>query len=231
MKPPANLIGQTFSQLNVMSLSHRTESGHFFWLCVCTCGNQHIASTSALRSGAIKSCGCYNDWLKRNRRPPMEDQFWAKVIRKGAEECWEWAGRRERRGYGRMKYKGIKKIAHRVSWEIAHPEDAPLSPDVLICHRCDNPPCCNPSHLFKGTQLENMSDKMAKGRHVTICAISQETVDEIRRLGKTGMRHREIGEIVKVSQGHVSAIIRGKARASVATHHPEKVPRRAFPHT
>lgn len=91
-----------------------------------------------------------------------EERFWSHVDRSaGLFECWTWTAFRHPFGYGKVKWHGVSRDAHRVAYEIA----VGLIPAGLnVCHRCDNPPCCNPAHLFLGTQHENVLDMVAKGR-------------------------------------------------------------------
>lgn len=76
--------------------------------------------------------------------------------------CWEWLGCINNKGYGRLTYKRKNKYAHRVSYEIHF--GVSLTSE-LVLHKCDNPRCVNPSHLFLGSQKDNMQDCAKKGRH------------------------------------------------------------------
>lgn len=93
---------------------------------------------------------------------PIEERFWGKVNRIGFEECWEWMAARDPNGYGRIGGKRPRaELAHRVAYRLTR-GDIPLG--LHVCHSCDNPPCCNPNHLFLGTDLDNNRDMRAKGR-------------------------------------------------------------------
>lgn len=88
-------------------------------------------------------------------------RFWSKVAIGKPDDCWLWQGSLARGGYGQFKAKGRMLRAHRVAYLLGHGHD-PI--DSLICHDCDNPPCCNPSHVSLGTPLSNLQDAAKKGR-------------------------------------------------------------------
>lgn len=93
--------------------------------------------------------------------------FWSKVERFEPSKCWPWMAGTLSNGYGYFRIPGTRILncrflAHRISWMISH---GPIPDGLFACHSCDNPPCCNPDHIFIGTQKENISDMMAKGRH------------------------------------------------------------------
>lgn len=76
-------------------------------------------------------------------------------------ECIEWAGARNRQGYGITYKDGKGRRAHRVAWEEAN---GPIPEGLFVCHSCDNPPCVNSEHLFLGTPNDNVQDMLRKGR-------------------------------------------------------------------
>jgi len=96
-------------------------------------------------------------------KPKYIERFWARVKKGKPDECWEWTASKNPKGYGwfRPGSKGCPFHAHRIAWRIAN---GPVPVGLCVLHRCDNPPCCNPHHLFLGTQLDNVRDKVQKGR-------------------------------------------------------------------
>lgn len=131
-------------------------------------------------------------------------------------ECWIWEGSFNTSGYGCLEWNGGKYIsAHRASYLI-HFNDLPSN--LSICHKCDNPTCVNPSHLFLGTPKDNAQDRDKKGRLKTLKhdshpmrKITMEIAKEIRELIKTNKYHlREISEKYNLSKTNILHIKHNK---------------------
>lgn len=144
------------------------------------------------------------DWTER---------FWSKVDRAGPDECWLWKGARHPKGYGEFRSPpGITKIAHRVAFILSH---GGIPSGLLICHSCDNPPCCNPKHLFAGTAKENSLDMVSKcrsprGERQGHTSMTEREVRAIRRLNDLSVRQKDLAEAFGVPQQTMSAIINRK---------------------
>lgn len=92
----------------------------------------------------------------------VEDRFWSKVDK--TDGCWNWTAYRNKKGYGMIRVGDTMTLAHRWSAQ----QSGLAIDNLLVCHRCDNPRCVNPAHLFVGTHADNMTDMMAKGRQAKI---------------------------------------------------------------
>lgn len=147
--------------------------------------------------------------LARDARSPVSERFWRNVRK--SDGCWEWTAYRDGRGYGSIRSDGATWRAHRLSWVMAH---GPILPGLFVCHRCDNPPCVNPVHLFLGTPADNMRDMDAKGRRVAMpgalnrhAKLTPAQVIEIRRRAANGERGTALAAEFGISQPSAHMVI------------------------
>lgn len=155
------------------------------------------------------------------QRTQME-RFWSKVNK--MDGCWEWVGLLNRGcGYGRHCYEGKDMKAHRLSYMIHHPLTIDLQehPKLQVCHKCDNPKCVNPSHLWLGTHTDNMRDKQTKGRqsigekHGSVKLTEQQVRDIREKYEKGNTTHRKLADEYGVSKSTISDIINRKNWAHI----------------
>lgn len=149
------------------------------------------------------------------------DRFWEKVSIGWKGECWPWKGALDGAGYGDFKFGGRNTKAHRVSWEL---ENGPIPGDdsyhgVCVLHKCDNPACVNPDHLFLGSHQENMTDRGRKDRHATgessgRAKLSEDDVRAIRYFANT-FSSRKLGEMYGVGHRQILNILHYKSWANV----------------
>lgn len=156
------------------------------------CGRSFVAAKDVVKRGDARFCTrrcMYDSWT----RPTVN--FW-KHVRKGGS-CWEWTGYRMDKGYG-IAWDGKKRwLAHRYSYTMVHGDPG----DKLICHKCDNPRCVRPDHLFIGTQADNMKDAATKDRVAH------------------GDRHSKAKLTSKSAATIVSAVLSGTPQRQVAFRH------------
>ena len=141
----------------------------------------------------------------------ISQRFWLKVNKDTKDECWLWTGSRKGIGYGELwdNDKQKNRYAHRISWEL---HNGPIPKRKCVLHKCDNPLCVNPNHLYLGTHSDNMYDRSIRNREGDIgvapklCSEEIQLVKElykIRELNmsalgrKFGVSHTTIGRIVK----------------------------------
>lgn len=132
-------------------------------------------------------------------------RFFSKVDRSGA--CWLWTGARTTAGYGSFRTAGKAWLAHRLAWFLLHGENPGK---LFVCHRCDNPPCINPLHLFLGTAKDNAADMSTKQRAARRCRekLSDQDVIEILELhSATGWGSKNLAKALDVNRGSAEHFI------------------------
>lgn len=141
--------------------------------------------------------------------------FWSRIDVKNISECWQWMGCKVKGGYGQTSFNGVLYIAHRIAYFLHTNEDPRL---LKVCHSCDTPSCCNPHHLWAGTQRENLGDMVAKqrspnncGRHNPSAKLNEEQVRQIRGLFKAGVRRKELAQQYNISYSTIKYIVRYKS--------------------
>jgi hypothetical protein len=154
--------------------------------------------------------------IRKIRSPNSIDTFWSRVQKAEPQRCWNWLAGRDPNGYGNFSMGGLSYRVHRFSWELAH--GAIGDRTIYVCHRCDNPSCVNPKHLFLGTNRDNIRDSVKKlrrrqgGLHHN-AKLDGSKVREIRRLLAGGDHsQRTIGRMFGVARGTIAHIAQGKTR-------------------
>ncbi len=147
--------------------------------------------------------------------------FWSKVNKDGPMHpynielgnCWIWtAFTDKKKGYGSFGLNGKVERSHRVSWKI---NNLSIPPKILVCHSCDVTACVNPSHLFLGTNLENMKDRNSKNRQARPIGelqgahkLIEDEIVEIRKLYSSGnYTQTELAKMFNVDQTNISCIV------------------------
>ena len=153
-------------------------------------------------------------------RCTLEERFWSKVGVEGPDDCWIWRRGLNDSGYGQFKLiaGGSPKRASRVAWLLTYGDPG----SSLVLHKCDNPPCCNPAHLFLGTHFDNNADMTSKGRRrvgpqrdrarqiARLRHLTDEQIAEAHRRHAAGESRRSIARSFGVANTTIDDLINGK---------------------
>lgn len=140
------------------------------------------------------------------------ERFWEKVEIDSGDKCWLWCSQKDKNGYGLFRFNGKHAFAHRVAYELTHG----VSIGEKCClHHCDVPACVNPSHLFLGSQADNLRDMQKKGRQVSgeqhgNHKLTDKDVDEI--MSSPHVKGIDLATKYGVSPAHISNIRHGHRR-------------------
>lgn len=128
--------------------------------------------------------------------------------------CLEWTWYKTRHGYGQMHYGGVVKFTHRLAYELKH---GPIPRGMHVCHTCDNPPCCNPDHLFLGSQTDNMTDKTNKNRQAQSLQLPQTVLTDqnVRDIRTSSNSAKELAKQYNVTVAHIRDIIAKRRRKNI----------------
>jgi hypothetical protein len=139
-------------------------------------------------------------------------RFWSKVNRRDSKECWNWKATLNKYDYGQIKYSGKLILSHRLVWILIHGE---IPENMCVLHHCDNPSCCNPSHLYLGTHQDNMRDRSSRGRTSRHTGesngrakLTRNTVMKIRDQIKNGLSYGAVAKMFKISNATIGHIAR-----------------------
>ena len=210
--------GEKFGMYTILKDSgKRTKDRGIIWICRCDCGKIKDVSWKLLRNiNKPRSCGC-------SRKLNSLKSFF-KNYDVSENDCWEWKGNLNKGGYGKF---GTNGLAHRKSYEL---HKGKISKGLCVCHRCDNPKCVNPDHLFLGTIADNNRDRHQKGRSakgykrldptigskIGTSIINEEIVYQIRKMRIDGKEYQEIADHFKLDWDHVRKICKNTIWKHVA---------------
>lgn len=151
--------------------------------------------------------------LNVERRWPLtpEQRVWGKVQKGQPDECWPWTGRRNAQGYGTTKVGNNFWLVTRLIWTWQHGE---IPEGMCVLHRCDNPTCVNPAHLWLGTRTDNNRDRDRKGRYhggrgerQWKAKLTETDVKAIRQAGANGIATGKLAAQFSVSTSTIRYVV------------------------
>lgn len=170
---------------------------------------------------------CHKHYMRVRRSgtlgtPKFDRSWFEKALEKTSKQgdCWVFLGAKGGGGYGVIKNNGKQYGLSRLAFsELVEP----LRPGMFVCHRCDNPACWNPDHLFQGTHADNMEDMAAKGRASRASGerkhtskLKDDDVRKIRQLLRDGLSQRKVAAQFNVTQSCIWNISSGRCWSEIA---------------
>jgi hypothetical protein len=151
---------------------------------------------------------------KTMRNEPVTERFWSKVSKAEADACWPYTANTTKLGYGMFYLDGRNHPAHRVAFLLTHGR----WPQPHCLHSCDNPPCCNPTHLSEGTHQENMHQMIERDRRVSPAGeshpsarLTEDDIVEAQQLRDQGWKLSDLGERYGVSLSAIGRALQGRS--------------------
>lgn len=193
---------------------YRTTQPRTIAIRACKACNRFFPVTNLHKRKTFCSYVCIGSAVAQKSRISFADRFW-KYVEK-SDGCWTWTGSRHRGGYGQINSSQNNSTgerhqpmpASRASWLVHFGE---IGDGLEVCHRCDNPPCVRPDHLFLGTRQQNSEDKVRKGRQARgersgVAKLTADQVIEIRRQFDSGRQQVLIAADFGIRAQHVRLI-------------------------
>jgi hypothetical protein len=147
-----------------------------------------------------------------------KERFWSKVDVQEPDNCWNWKEAISNSGYGRIRINYKLYSSHRIAWEAIN---GPIPKGKMVLHKCDNKLCCNPAHLYCGTQKDNMHDKTVRyngpylggeGRQPKLREDEVRLIRELWGDGRKSIHQADIAKMFKVSPPTISRIVNSASR-------------------
>lgn len=168
------------------------------------CGKPHSAKGFCVRHYTLLRRKGTPAW----EPPSMEERFWAKVDRRGPDDCWPWTAGRHRFGHGQFHREHRNPVpASRMAWELTH---GPIPDGLWVLHNCHQPWCCNPAHLRLGTHADNTEDMVRAGRQAMGDHVPSERRPRGDRHGRTRLSD---ADVERVRAEYVPKIVTRRALA------------------
>lgn len=133
------------------------------------------------------------------------DRFLCKFDITGSDDCWIWNKSVNQYGYGKFSLNRHIVLAHRISYEVFIQD---ITDELKVLHKCDNPPCCNPEHLFLGTVADNNLDKTIKRAGGGFYQLEENLEIALREYENTYLSFRKIGEMYGISESYLARLYR-----------------------
>lgn len=184
----------------------------------CRICDKHFLTTAyrlSVGRGLFCSRSCSDKGRERKKPKSVRDRYYSMISTRHDSECWRWLHAKNEGGYGLIQIGRTSRFAHRVSW-ILHRGRIPEG--MCVLHRCDNPECTNPKHLFLGTHADNMRDMKEKGRgrsaigeESSAAKLTEKMVKEIRaKRQEHGRKYKHLAKEYGVSDVAIRAVCIGR---------------------